>query len=440
MTPPASTERHDRSTGPVPPRVGLFGLLGAGNVGNDGSMEVMLEYLRTEHPDATIDAMCSGPETLKRKYGIDAVPLIWYQRHIDGRSRIPAITLKVLSKGVDTIRVARWVRRHDVVIVPGAGVLETTLPTRAWGLPYSLFLLCAFGKCFGTKVALVSVGANVMNQRMTKWLLNWAARLAFYRSYRDNLSRAAMRKRGLDTSHDRVYPDLVFGFPAPPDNSSHGKGVGVGLMAYYGGSDDRQHADQIYAQYIEKMKYFVGWLVDSGHQVRLFPGDSKFDDNVVQQVLDTVRSQRPKLDRASLVAESISSLEELMHEILLVNTMVATRYHNVVSALRLSKPTISIGYSAKHDVVMEDMGLSDFSQSIRSLDVDRLIKQFMELEGRSLELTQMLAERNTAKMVDLDRQFALLSSVLFPPASESQRVQAIDGLQDLDSPTPITRP
>ena len=418
--------RRHRLTASLSIRVGLFGLLGAGNLGNDGSMEVILNYLSTKHPDAIVDAMCSGPEKLKRKYAIDAIPLIWYQRHMDRRTGIIAAALKMLSKGIDTIRVAWWVRRHDVVIVPGAGVLETTLPTRAWGLPYSLFLLCAFGRFFGTKVALVSVGANVMNQRPTRWLLNWAARLAFYRSYRDNLSRDAMRERGIDTSQDRVYPDLVFAFPAPSDSSNHDKRVGVGVMAFYGGTDDRQCGDEIYAQYIDKMKYFVHWLVDSGHQVRLFPGDSKFDDGVVQEVLADAQSQRPNLDPGSVVAESISSLEELMHQILLVDTMVATRYHNVVCALRLSKPTISIGYSTKHDVVMQDMGLSEFCQSLRSLDVDRLIKQFMDLESRSLELTQVLVERNKAKMEEIDDQFALLSSVLFRPANEPPRLQAID--------------
>jgi len=42
------------------PRVGLFGLLGSGNIGNDASVEAIMRYLRIEYPDATIDAMCMG--------------------------------------------------------------------------------------------------------------------------------------------------------------------------------------------------------------------------------------------------------------------------------------------------------------------------------------------------------------------------------------------
>ena len=68
------------------------------------------------------------------------------------------------------MRTASWVRRHDVVIVPGAGVLEASLPLWPWGMPYAMFLLSASGRLFGTKVALVSVGAGIINQRATRWL------------------------------------------------------------------------------------------------------------------------------------------------------------------------------------------------------------------------------------------------------------------------------
>ena len=63
MTPRGFAIRHKRSAGA--PRVGLFGLLGEGNIGNDASMEAVLRYLRADHPDAILDAMCPGPERLK---------------------------------------------------------------------------------------------------------------------------------------------------------------------------------------------------------------------------------------------------------------------------------------------------------------------------------------------------------------------------------------
>jgi polysaccharide pyruvyl transferase WcaK-like protein len=394
------------------PRVGLFGLLGTGNIGNDASMESVLRYLRAEHGDAILDAMCKGPEHVRVHYGIEAIPLHWSQKYEQRTSGVTALALRVLGRGLDAFRTVSWVRRHDVVIVPGMGVLEATIPLRAWQTPYAMFLLCASGRIFGTKVALVSVGANVMNQRLTRWLFNWAARLAFYRSYRDIGSREAMRQRGLDTTRDPIYPDLVFSIPAPPYDPGDAQTVGVGVMAYRGTNDDRRQADDIYASYVEKMSFFVWWLVDSGRRVRLFVGDTS-DDCALQEILANLQTHRPDLEPGWVVAEHATSFAELTRAMEPVGTVVATRYHNVICALKLSKPTISLGYAAKNIAVMADAGLSEFCQFTNQLDVDLLIKQFTELENRSAQLRQKIAERNMTNARLLDDQFATLSIVLF---------------------------
>src|SRR5580693_6266973 len=177
------------------PRVGLFGLLGQGNLGNDGSLEAVLGYLRAAHPDAILDFMCGGPEEMTARYGIPAVRLRWHNAppgKTPGALAFARAGMETtLGLVMDGFHTASWVRRHDVVIVPGMGVLEATLPLRAWHTPYSMFLLSATGRLFGTKVALVSVGADFMDQRAMRWLVTMAARLAHYRSYRDSFSRDA---------------------------------------------------------------------------------------------------------------------------------------------------------------------------------------------------------------------------------------------------------
>ena len=163
MTLLRQAQRHTRAI-TVAPRVGLVGLLGAGNLGNDGSMEAILAYLDEEQPDAILDFLCSGADQLTSRYGVPATRLRWYNRQTQGAASVTALAAKSLKVPlgmiIDAFRTASWVRRHDVVIVPGMGVLEATLPLRPWHTPYSMFLVCAFGRLFGTKVALVSVGAN----------------------------------------------------------------------------------------------------------------------------------------------------------------------------------------------------------------------------------------------------------------------------------------
>src|ERR1700758_3175178 len=150
--------RHGREGTRRPVRVGLFGLLGPGNIGNDASMEAVLRYLREDHPEAVVDAMCPGPDRLKAEHGIQAVPL-WH-RGFEQVHGAPGIPLRLFGKIIDGWGIASWVRRHDVVIVPGMGVMEATVPIRPWETPYAMFMLSAAGRMFGTKVALVSIGAG----------------------------------------------------------------------------------------------------------------------------------------------------------------------------------------------------------------------------------------------------------------------------------------
>jgi polysaccharide pyruvyl transferase WcaK-like protein len=406
------------------PSVGLFGLLGSGNSGNDASMETVLAYLREAHPDVVVDALCGGPERVRATYGIDASPLYWYQKFDQRTTGAPAAFPKLAGKAIDAVRVASWVRRHDAVIVAGAGALETTLPQRPWGFPYSLFLLTASGRLFGTKVALVSVGADLINKRATRWLSNATARLSSYRSYRDTYSRDAMRQRGIDTSSDRVFPDLVFGVPTPPYEPGDPQLVGVGVMAYYGGNDDRSRADQIHFTYVETMTRFTEWLVDSGYRVRLFGGDNKFDGEIAEKIQADVRRSRPELDAQRITVAAVSTYPELIREMASVGLVVATRYHNVMCAVKLCKPTISLGYSRKFISLMTDMGLAEFHQFADSLDLDRLTEQFKELESRRAQLQQKMADRNAANIRGLNEQFTLLSARVFPKTALASREAA----------------
>ncbi len=395
-------------------RVGLFGLIGSGNSGNDASMETVLAYLRTAHPDVVVDAMCGGPDAVRARYRIDGVPILWYQKYEQRKTAVPTAVLKVFGKGVDTFRLARWVRRHDAVIVPGAGAFETTLPVRAWGFPYALFVLSLSGKVFGTKVAFVSVGADDIGKPVTRWLSNSTARRAYYRSYRDTFSRDKMRQRGIDTAADRVYPDLAFGVPAPPYTPGDPEVVGVGVMDYHGGNDDRKQAGQIHSAYTTNMTRFVRWLIDSGHRVRLFYGDAKFDGAIAETIVADVRRQLPGMDESRVTVVPALTYAELMAAMAPCGTVVATRYHNVICALKLGKPTISLGYSHKFVALMESMGQADFTAPAAAPDVDRLIALFEEMQNRRAELTEELAAANAANRDQLADQFALLSDRLLP--------------------------
>ncbi|MFH8409371.1 polysaccharide pyruvyl transferase family protein [Streptomyces sp. NPDC018019] len=393
------------------PQVGIFGLLGSGNLGNDGSLEAVLGYLRAEHPEAVVDALCGGPRVVASRYGIPATRLHWYRGEYRTASRAGAIAAKGLGKLIDAARTAAWVRRHDVVIVPGMGVLEATLPLRPWGFPYSLFLLCASGRLFGTRVALVGVGAAPIGDRPTRALVRWSARLAAYRSYRDTLSRDAMRAMGVDTARDKVYPDLAFALPTPSAGTPSGA-VCVGVMDFHGGNDDRAHADEIHRRYLEGTTRFVRALVAEGRPVRLLTGD-ECDAPVAAAIVEAV-------DSPLVTAAEAASLADLMKETAAADAVVATRYHNLICALKAGTPTLALSYAAKSDALMARMGLGAYCHPAREVDADRLLDQFRELEKRSAEIRRALAERNEDAARQLAHQFTALTRDLFKATARQE--------------------
>jgi len=407
-----STRLSARPT--VAPRVGLFGLLGSGNLGNNVSMESVLRYLRTDHPEAIVDAMCLGPETVTGRYGIPAITMSWYQRYERTASGLPSIMLKLLGKAIDVFRTSWWVSRHDVVIVPGMGTMEASLPLKSWQLPYSFLLVCTSAKIFGTKVAFVSVGAGVVKRRATRILLDVSARLAFYRSYRDAPSLEFMRQRGVDTSRDHVYSDLAFGIPPLPCGPGEQGFVGVGVMGYRGGNDDRRQASAIRASYVATMKSFVRWLIDNDRRVLILVGDENEPDKLVsEEVLADIQAYRSDLEPGRVALKYTSSFAELMEEMAPVATVVATRFHTVVCALRLGKPVVSLGYAPKFKALLAKMSLAEFCQQAKNPDIDVMIAQFTELEKRQEGIRQAIAEGNAVCERDVAAQFAELSTVLF---------------------------
>ncbi|MGW8375269.1 polysaccharide pyruvyl transferase family protein [Streptomyces sp. ODS28] len=421
----------------TPARVGVFGLLGSGNLGNDGSLEAVLGYLRDQHPDAVVDALCGGPEVVASRYRIPATRLHWYRGEYRTASRAGAVAGKGLGKVVDVFRTAAWVRRHDVVIVPGMGVLEATLPLRPWGFPYALFLLCASGRLTGTRVALVGVGAAPIRDRATRALVRWSARLASYRSYRDAQSRDAMREMGVDTARDEVYPDLAFALPVPTGRGAGNRAIGhdgsaadnapsvapasepglpgqvcVGVMDFHGSNDDRARADEIHRRYLAGTTAFVRALVEDGRPVRLLTGDA-CDAPVVAAILDAV-------DSPLVTAAETASLADLMRETAAADAVVATRYHNLICALKAGTPTLALSYAAKSEALMTRMGLGAYCHPAREVDADRLLEQFRALEKRSEELRRTLAERNTVAARQLAHQFTALTAALFPAAAHNR--------------------
>jgi polysaccharide pyruvyl transferase WcaK-like protein len=320
--------------------------------------------------------------------------------------------------------------RVDLLIVPGTGILDD-FQDDPLGIPLALFGWCLAARLRGVKLAFVSIGAGPIQHPTSRWLMRSAVALAHYRSYRDMISRTFMESIGFDTGKDAVYPDLAFKLPTP--SSRHRTGtddrpltVGVGVMAYYGWRSRDARGLAIYTDYAEKITEFILWLLERGHFVRILTGQV-VDQRAVDDLAARVMAAKPAL-APKLVREPSSSLHDLMCQIVQTDVVVATRFHNVVCALKLGKPTVSIGYAEKNDVLMAEMGLDRFCQHIERLEVGLLIKQFTQLLAGRAHYAASIRKTNAMYQQRLRHQDALLASHLLsimipdtPTAQDSVR-------------------
>ena len=116
-----------------------------------------------------------------------------------------------------------------------------------------------------------------------------------------------------------------------------------------------------------------------------------------------------------------------------LGAVIATRYHNLIAALKLSKPTIAIGYSPKHEALMSDMGLSEYYHSVKTLDIARPGPPVPRDGSPGRPVAGRAVARNAAKTEQLENMFELLDEVLF-----DRPVQPSDSQTDANMPLPST--
>jgi polysaccharide pyruvyl transferase WcaK-like protein len=61
-----------------------------------------------------------------------------------------------------------------------------------------------------------------------------------------------------------------------------------------------------------------------------------------------------------------------------------------VAALMAGRPVISLGYAAKNDELMQEVGLEAYCQHIERLDIERLKEQFKSMVEQRSELSRRL--------------------------------------------------
>jgi len=417
-------------------KIALFGHFGWGNFGNESTLQAMLYHLRRLAPDAEFNCICTGPETVAAGYNISAVPskdvLVqpWALR--DPLAR----WARKLVIGIP-IEVYRWLKGFkslwgtDALVVPGTGLLNDAYTLFHWG-PYDLFRWAATAKLCRCNLLFISVGAGPVYSRIGRFLVKTALSLADFRSYRDESTLRYLKGIGFRAEQDRVYPDLAFSLPESliprgHDSKGHRLVVGLGLMEYAGKYSVEKPSDAIYAAYLETLVEFVKWLLAHEYNVRLLIGDL-VDAPVTRHFKSLLKERSGWPEKGRIIDEPIASVEDLLSQLATTDLVVATRFHNVLLALLLNRPVISISFHHKCVSLMSQMGLSEYCQDINHLKPERLIEQFCQLEKNAASLRPMIRQKAEGCRKALDEQYHLILQNLGPPYRHLERGRQIPGL------------
>jgi polysaccharide pyruvyl transferase WcaK-like protein len=398
------------------PRICFYGNFGAGNLGNEATLQAIIEQILRCWPDGQLLCFCTNPQDVCARHHIAALPAQAINRlapEMSDASARPGRLMRLFRIIFQRIplELVHWIKclhalsRADMFMIAGTGIVcdYTTGPS---GFPYDIFKLSTLAALCRVKLTFLSVGVGPIHHPLSRWLLKTSLALAQHRSYRDEASRQYLEGIGFNTERDSVCPDVVFGLSEGALVSgaadAQRRVVGLGIKDY--GLTE----PEAFREYLDAMAGFVSELQGQGYSVRLLIGDIQYDTSVIDEFVAVLKSRNIPADPPLLIAEPALTVEELLRQVNGTEAVVSARYHNLVMALIQNKPVIALSDHAKLNSVVTDFGLAQYLLPLRNLSSDVLIDRFRQLEDDRDRLKPHLKARLEKYRQALDALYASL--------------------------------
>jgi polysaccharide pyruvyl transferase WcaK-like protein len=144
-------------------------------------------------------------------------------------------------------------------------------------------------------------------------------------------------------------------------------------MSYEGDPADPRRGEQVVREYVRRISEAAGRLVATGCTVTLVVGDVA-DLPLAEEVRDRVVAGMPAAEDR-VVVSGARTLEALMVEMGAAEVAVVSRFHNLVCALAVGTPAVSLSYAGKSARLLEEVGLDRLVQPMEAFDVELLLAQ-----------------------------------------------------------------
>ena len=415
-------------------RIGLLHHIGGGNLGDDATQDAVMQNIRRRWPDTVLIGLSVNPDDTEKRHGIPSYAIRrrrWSLGYVSGspeetvkgklkrmvgRSRVLFCLLRaihsvairmpkeVLQEIAFLVGSFRIVRSLDLLVINGGGQL--TEWGGPWEFPYTIFKWIALARVANVQRVFLNVGAGPLTQPLSKFFVRSALGLADYESFRDEESKALVRRIGF-VGRSLVSRDSVYGLDTSILEVSSGRRgpehgtVGLAPMPYCDPRAFPEKDQAVYDAFIRRLGLFGSWLISHGYQVELFGSDIGIDPLAMTDLRAELKTEGDVFGGA----QGVRSLEELLARMSLMDYVVTCRFHGLVFAHLLNKPVLAISHHPKMTALMNEIGLGRYCVDIRTLDLDVLTETFAAVVKNTDDIKERMAESLRCYRGELSRQF-----------------------------------
>ena len=420
-------------------KIGILNHLGGGNLGDDATLDALMQSIRARRPEAEIRAFSMNPEDTEWRHKVPSHPIrrqrwtftsasrdlrskaaksiaaqkatrfAWFpRRFLASALRLP---INVVRESYFLLKSRRAVKDLDLMIIGGGGQLTERDGT--WAFPYTLLKWVMLARSCGVSCEFVNVGAGPITSRLSKLFTARALAAADYVSFRDPESQELARRIGF-SGVSEVYPDSVYALSfvrraEPPSTSRTGRVVGISPVPCGDrGFNPREKGSAIYTRALAQWTAFIRMLIAEGYTVQLFGTDVGSDFVVIDDVLECL--QEEGVSKIPEVCE-VKTLDELLAAIASMDFVITSRFHGIIFAHLMQKPVLALANHHKVSHLMSSLGLSRYCEDLQSFDSGDVLNRFRALVNDANavknKMTETLADNRTKLALQFDR--------LFPP-------------------------
>lgn len=420
-------------------KIGLLDHLGHGNLGDEATLAVVMNQIKSRWPQAAIIGLTLNPFDTNTRHGIlsyairrdsklppgtqksapseanakkeiknlvSRYPILFaLLRKINSIViRMPRALFQELLFLVDSYRI---VKSLDLLIICGGGQLLDSWGG-PWKFPYTLFKWVLLARISRIHCYFVNVGAGPLNHPLSRWFVKYSLLLADYVSFRDDNSQVLVRQIGF-TGRSDVVADSVYSLNIPGPDANRvtkqpGPIVGISPMAY---CDPRLYWQKDYDAYhrlIHNLALFGSWLGRHKYHLALFSTETSFDSKAIEDLKAALKAGPDTVESHQITHTHILGIDGLLSEMHSMDYIVTCRFHGVVFAHLLNKPVLALSHHPKVFTLMNDLGLAQYCVDIRSCDADLLMEIFASLVNNSEDVKSRMAEKLASYQRALTKQ------------------------------------